>query len=87
LIWKTIKEATQGLQHNKSKTLHIEINNNIYTSDTQPSKIAEHFNEYFANITTKTSNNNITTTESTADNIVTSLPIQSFYIRKTNLNE
>jgi len=75
LISKTIKEITQGLPNNKSKTLHIEINNIIHTSDTQPSKIAEHFNEYFANITTKNANNNITTTESTTDNIIVkSLP-------------
>ncbi|KAF0746012.1 myb-like protein D, partial [Aphis craccivora] len=75
LIWKTIKEATQGHPNTKIKTLHIDINNTIYTNKTHPLKIADHFNEFFANITSKNANNYINTTESSVDNIVPSLPL------------
>jgi len=87
LIWKTIKEATQGHPNTKIKTLHIDINNTIYTNKTHPLKIADHFNEFFANITSKNANNYINTTESSVDNIVPSLPLQFLYLRKTNLSE
>jgi len=56
---KTIKEATQGHLNTKIKTLHIDINNTTYTNKTQPFKIAEHFNEYFANITSKMQTNTL----------------------------
>ncbi|KAL5245851.1 hypothetical protein ACI65C_013259 [Semiaphis heraclei] len=87
LIWKTIKEATQGHPNTNIKTLHIDINNTTYTNKTQPFKIAEHFHECFANITSKNENNYINTTEISVDNIDPSLPLQSLYIRKTNLTK
>jgi len=69
LIWKTIKKATKGHPNTKIKTLHIDINNTTYTNKTQPFKITEHFNEYFANITSKNAKNYINTTESSVDNL------------------
>jgi myo-inositol-1-phosphate synthase len=56
-IWKTLKEAIKNHPNNKNKTLQIEINNIMCTNEAHLSKIAEYFNEYFANITTKDANN------------------------------
>jgi len=56
---KLLNKPHKVIQILKIKTLHIDINNTTYSNKTQPFKIAEHFNEYFANITSKSTNNTL----------------------------